>query len=81
MISALGISSRSILNHCCHFSRIYLSDEDKTIYICGSPLELETGAHTLSFRKIEIFGLILISTVLDFYSFGRLPVFIYILYM
>lgn len=28
-------------------------------------------------EEIEIFGLILINTVLDFYSFGRLPVIIY----
>lgn len=62
MTSALGISSRrerNVLNNCCHFSRIYLSDEDKTIYICGSPLELQTGAHTLFQEEIEIFGLIL----------------------
>lgn len=45
---------------------------------CGCPLGLQTGAYTHSFGKIEIFGLILISTALDFYSFGRLPANIYI---
>lgn len=45
----------------------------------GSPyllqsLELQTGTYALFQKEIEIFGLILTSTVPDFYSFGRLPV-------
>lgn len=34
--------------------------------------------HVPSQEEIEIFGLTLISTVLDFHSFGRLPVITYI---
>lgn len=59
--------------NCCYFSSTDHADDGRATLL--QSLELQSGAYTLSFRETEIiFGLILISTVLDFYSFGRLPV-------
>lgn len=63
---------RSILN-CCYFSRTDLTHEGRPIHICYSPWNCKL-VHMPFQKEIELFGLILTSTVLDFYSFGRLPV-------